>query len=322
MPQVSVLIAAYNAEPFIMRAIESVRLQTFTDWEIVVVDDASTDRTVAVVEELVREDPRIRLLRQERNGGPGSARNSALDAARSEWIAILDADDAWRPERLERMLSVAQQTGAEFIADNHIVFDDAHQSEVGKTEAFPDRIMPVTLELLFASEREGSRFRLGLMKPLIKRQALVERNIRYQELRYVEDVYFYAELLVMGVKAVMIPEAYYVYTSTVGPLSRQRSRSTHTITAPDIRIHIANDLLSKYSNRLTAAERSEILQYRTRGRKLKMSRHITALRENGRIFELALFAARHPGAAGAYLVGSRMFKNLLTRSEPREMNPR
>jgi succinoglycan biosynthesis protein ExoO len=315
---VSVLIAAYNAEPFITRAIESVRLQTFPDWEMVVVDDASTDRTGSVVEDLVREDPRIRLLRQERNGGPGIARNSALDAATGEWIAILDADDAWRPERLERMLSVAQQTGAEFIADNHIVFDDAHQSEVGRTEAFPD-IMPVTLELLFASEREDSRFRLGLMKPLIKRQALVERNMRYQALRYVEDVYLYAELLVTGVKAVMIPEAYYVYTSTVGPLSRQRSRSTHTVTAPDIRIHIADDLLSKYGSRLTVAERSEILRYRTRGRKLKMSRHITALREDGRVFELALFAVRHPGAAGAYLVGSRMFRNLLTRSQPREI---
>jgi glycosyltransferase involved in cell wall biosynthesis len=101
-PLVSALMAAYNAEPFIAEALDSALAQ---DWpadrlEIVVVDDGSTDGTAAVVEGYVRRHPgRVRLIRQA-NGGPCAATNTALAAARGEWLALLDADDAWPREKL------------------------------------------------------------------------------------------------------------------------------------------------------------------------------------------------------------------------------
>src|SRR4051794_33266044 len=101
-PFVSALMAAYNAEPFVAEAIESALAQ---DWpeerlEVVVCDDGSTDGTAAVVQSyLARYPGRVRLIRQA-NGGPCAAVNTALAAARGEWLGILDADDAWPSDRL------------------------------------------------------------------------------------------------------------------------------------------------------------------------------------------------------------------------------
>ncbi|MEP6593919.1 MAG: glycosyltransferase [Acidobacteriota bacterium] len=108
MPLVSVIMPAYNVEPFIDAAIASVRVQTFRDFELLVVDDGSTDGTAAVAERHVREDPRVRLMGQV-NAGISGARNLALRHARGSLIAILDSDDAWVPGYLEAQLRVLEQ---------------------------------------------------------------------------------------------------------------------------------------------------------------------------------------------------------------------
>lgn len=91
-PVVSVITPAYNVAPYIGQCIESVQAQTLPDWEMIIVDDASTDDTVAVVQQYLG-DPRIRLLCNVQNLGPGGTRNRALEAAQGEWVAVLDADD-------------------------------------------------------------------------------------------------------------------------------------------------------------------------------------------------------------------------------------
>lgn len=107
-PRVSVITPAYNAAPFLAEAIESVRNQTVTDWELLVVDDGSTDETVAIVERYAARDGRIRLLRQG-NTGPSSARNRAMRAARGAFFTFLDSDDQWLPGFLEHQLGVFAQ---------------------------------------------------------------------------------------------------------------------------------------------------------------------------------------------------------------------
>ena len=102
---VSVIMAAYNCEAYVGEAVASVLAQTYQNWELIVVDDASTDRTAEIVQEFAEKDARIRLLRNERNVGPYPLRNRAIAAARGEFVAILDSDDVARPERLA--LSVA-----------------------------------------------------------------------------------------------------------------------------------------------------------------------------------------------------------------------
>jgi glycosyltransferase involved in cell wall biosynthesis len=93
---------AYNAAPYIAEAVESVKMQTFTDWELVVVDDGSTDDTAAIVER--ETDPRVRLIRGTRSGLPAVARNHAISETKSELVAFLDADDVWLPEKLARQI--------------------------------------------------------------------------------------------------------------------------------------------------------------------------------------------------------------------------
>jgi glycosyltransferase involved in cell wall biosynthesis len=103
-PAVTVVMPAYDAAAFIGEAIESVLAQTFADWELVVVDDGSTDGTPEVVAGY--DDPRVRLLTLEHSGLPAVARNHGLAASASRYVAFLDADDLWRPPKLARQLAV------------------------------------------------------------------------------------------------------------------------------------------------------------------------------------------------------------------------
>lgn len=113
-PLVSIITPAYNAADLIGETIASVQEQTFDDWEMLIADDASRDETCAVVEGFAAADPRVRLTRQARNGGPAAARNAALAEARGRFICFLDSDDLWLPEKLERQLAFMAERGAAF----------------------------------------------------------------------------------------------------------------------------------------------------------------------------------------------------------------
>ena len=94
------------------------------------IDDCSTDNTVEVVKALARDIPSLRLLSTRANGGPSAARNVGLRAAKGDWIALLDADDAWKPGRLERLSEVASATSADFVADNLVMWDAVADTQV------------------------------------------------------------------------------------------------------------------------------------------------------------------------------------------------
>lgn len=112
-PRVTVIMPAYNAERFIEEAIRSVMGQTVGDWELLVIDDGSRDGTCAVAQRLAAEDPRIRLLRNDTNMGVARTRNRGFDLCRSPYVALLDSDDAWHPEKLERQLTRLEESGAD-----------------------------------------------------------------------------------------------------------------------------------------------------------------------------------------------------------------
>ncbi len=108
-PLISVVIPTYNRAHVVGRAIKSVLAQTLPDFECIVVDDASTDETVPLVEGF--RDPRIRLVRLAENGGVSRARNAGIQAARGEWVAFLDSDDEWLPRKLELQLARLREGG-------------------------------------------------------------------------------------------------------------------------------------------------------------------------------------------------------------------
>lgn len=106
--KVSVTMPAYNAERFLAEAIESVLCQTFTDFELIIVDDGSTDSTLSIAESYAQRDHRVRVVTQP-HGGISSGRNRGLAEARGEWIAVMDADDIILPQRLERQLAFVEK---------------------------------------------------------------------------------------------------------------------------------------------------------------------------------------------------------------------
>ena len=121
-PKVSVVMAAYNYERFVAEAIQSVMEQTFEDWELIIVDDGSTDNTPGVVRSFLT-DTRIRYHRQENQGQPTSE-NNGVAMARGEWIAFLDADDRWRSDKLEKQLALAiRNPGASVIYSERMLMD-------------------------------------------------------------------------------------------------------------------------------------------------------------------------------------------------------
>jgi glycosyltransferase involved in cell wall biosynthesis len=116
--QVSVIIPAYNREKTIERAINSVISQTYQNFEIIIVDDNSTDGTVSLIQKYENNEPRIHHLQHHKNLGAQAARNTGIKAARGEWIAFLDSDDEWLPNRIQAGLSLANEWGVYVVHSN------------------------------------------------------------------------------------------------------------------------------------------------------------------------------------------------------------
>ncbi|MEY9127564.1 glycosyltransferase family 2 protein [Bradyrhizobium yuanmingense] len=108
MPLVSIITPSWNVEGLIEETIRSVQGQTFTDWELLIADDCSTDKTPQIIAGIGERDPRVKLIGQAKNGGPALARQAAIDQAKGRYLAFLDSDDLWLPEKLERQLAFAK----------------------------------------------------------------------------------------------------------------------------------------------------------------------------------------------------------------------
>jgi len=132
-PLVSVVVPCYNAARFLERTLQSVLEQTHRGLEVIVVDDASTDDSVALTERLTRRDARVRLIRRSRNAGtPGAPRNEGVAVARGEWIAFLDADDLWHPRKLELQLQALREHEALMCSTSMVDFRD--ETDIAPTE--------------------------------------------------------------------------------------------------------------------------------------------------------------------------------------------
>ena len=119
MPKISIIIPIYNAEEYIQTTVNSVLSQTFSDWELLLIDDCSKDNSSSICEKLVQSDNRITYIRQNENGGPAKARNTGLVKATGEFIAFIDSDDTVEPTFLERLVSTAIVNNADIVWCNY-----------------------------------------------------------------------------------------------------------------------------------------------------------------------------------------------------------
>ena len=135
---VSIIMPSYNTAKYIAETVQSVLAQTYQDWELIIVDDCSTDDTDEVVKPFL-SDSRIRYLKNEKNSGAAVSRNRALREAKGKWIAFLDSDDLWMPEKLEKQIAFMEENGYHFSYTDYMEIDEASKSN-GKSVTGPKKI--------------------------------------------------------------------------------------------------------------------------------------------------------------------------------------
>jgi len=133
LPEVSIITPLYNGEEFFPATRDSVLAQTYRSFEWIIVNDNSTDGTREILDELSRCDPRVTVIHLNKNGGPIYARNTAMQAARGRFVAFLDGDDVWLPEKLERQVGFMKSTGAYMSYTAYKKITSAGQLKTGIT---------------------------------------------------------------------------------------------------------------------------------------------------------------------------------------------
>ena len=215
-PAVTVIMANFNGQSWIGQAIESVQRQTLADWELIVVDDASTDSSVDIVRAAARNDQRIVVLTSSLNAGPSVARNRALACARGRWTTILDSDDTFDDGRLASLLAKAEAEDTGIIADDLLIMN---QSGLLTGHSL--------LGLQTAKTFDASAFvkapHLAYLKPMIRTELLAE--LWYDErLRSGEDFDLLLRVLVKhDARMVVYPGMGYHYRRRIDSLSTNKS---------------------------------------------------------------------------------------------------
>lgn len=141
MAEVSICIPAYNAEKYLPETLESIRNQTFKDWELIVTEDGSKDRTEDLVSEFAQSVSQpVRYQRHQKNKGLSPTRNSGIQAAASPLVALLDADDYWAPDHLESIVAVFEEREVDIVHSGSILFDDETREQISVRAPTPEEI--------------------------------------------------------------------------------------------------------------------------------------------------------------------------------------
>lgn len=227
---VSIIIPTFNSEKYIAQAIESVLHQTFSNFEIILVDDASKDSTLNIVQSF--NDPRIKILVNKENQGVSYSRNRGIKAAQGRWIGLLDSDDWYAPQRLEKLLSAAAESNADLIADDLFFIRDQqincwstllreNQQESSSLEEI-DAVRFVESDRLTAINAKR-KWSLGYLKPLMRRKFLISNGIQYNEgIMVGEDFILYLNCLRQQARFYLLPEPYYYYRTRAISLSTRK----------------------------------------------------------------------------------------------------
>jgi glycosyltransferase involved in cell wall biosynthesis len=225
----SVIMPAHNAEQYLNRSVGSALAQTEQRCEILVIDDASSDATAAVVARIAGQDARVRLLRNTVNLGPAGSRNRGLAEARGDWIVLLDADDAMAPHRIETLIALGEQHDADLVADNLLLCPENGAGP--DTPMISARAFPAGKYLslaAFVAGNVGSRWTprvsYGFFQPIMRRGFLRAHDLHYEEKnRFGEDFLLYVACLRKGARWWITPQAMYRYTVRPGSLTDVQS---------------------------------------------------------------------------------------------------
>ena len=210
---ISVIIPAYNAEKFLARSAESVLAQTYTDLELLIVNDGSKDATAAAAAKLAERDRRVRVFGIE-NSGPAMARNYALDrlSPRSEYVTFLDADDELTPDALAYALTAAEK-GADFVMFGFTILNpDGTKRDYFEAEGFYDEAnLGAALPRLYMANMLNQ-----VWAKLYRTELLRKAHLRFPDYRWGEDRLFNFDVLENAGRCAVLPECKYLYIMQSG----------------------------------------------------------------------------------------------------------
>ena len=217
MPTVSIVMPAFNVEAYVADAIRSALAQTYTDFELVVVDDGSKDGTADVVRGLAREDRRVHLV-QQANRGLAGARNAALRAARGEFFALLDSDDLWEPEFLAEQMAIMQaRPDVDIVTGNGWYLGGAKHGQLARPHPDP-RPDPELASII------GDEWSVFIMS-VVRRHVYTTIGPFDEDMRSNEDYDFWLRAAIAG----------FSFARNDRPLGHYRLR-TDSLSASDVRM--------------------------------------------------------------------------------------
>ncbi len=245
LPGVSIVLPMYNAERYIETCVRSALNQTFGDFELICVDDCSTDDTLKIVVELAKQDRRIRVVRLPKNSGAASEpRNTGIRLSRGKYLAFLDADDMYTPTALQELVTIAEKWRADVVHTEQVYFPENQTIDV----------TPETKFTTFSKEKGGfckeafletdnlaervqmfykGRFFGWVHNKLYRRDYLMEKNIHFSKLLTSEDIVFYFQVLCTAPRIVRVPNIFYIYRHNPNSITRKMvsiEESLHALT--------------------------------------------------------------------------------------------
>lgn len=231
-PAISIIVPAYNAERFLGDMLGSIILQSFTDFEVIVVNDGSTDKTGNILVDYEARDQRIRIINKS-NEGVSVARNIALGHAKGEYIYFADADDLLMPDTLQTLLKIARRYDADFVRADHQTIGAECE------ELFPNKRSQIRKRYgnsILNSEECYKKILLGeffLWVCLFRRDIIIGNDIKFiAGCRFMEDAAFIVEYLTYCRSCIYIPEYVYkyrIYGATAGQAKKDYSRDLKAI---------------------------------------------------------------------------------------------
>ena len=214
-PKVSVIVPVYKAEKYLRKCVDSILAQTFKDFEVLLVDDGSPDKSGEICEEYAKKDPRVRVFHKE-NGGVSSARQCGLDNARGEYTIHADPDDWVEPNMLEELYAKAKAEDADMVICDYYVNDRRGQRYVRQQPSALDH--ETVLRELF-QQLHGSCW-----NKLVRRACYREYDVSFPlEISFCEDLYVNTSLLLHDISVTYCSSAFYHYVQGVNENSIVRS---------------------------------------------------------------------------------------------------
>lgn len=236
MPEISVVVPAYQAEKYLEICVDSILAQTFKDFEVILVDDGSTDRTAELCHRLEVRDKRVRFLRHTRNKSQSVARNTGIMAARGKYVAFVDDDDLILGNMLECLYDAAERWDADVVDTNSYIKSEEDNENIEKETALISctELEPLSEETLLSLDlkrRLDMYLRYGLYgviwNKMYRRDFLVRHNLLFPaEKIFSEDFLFTSCCLFLAKRYLRIPDGFYVWCGNkASELRRSKSES-------------------------------------------------------------------------------------------------